>query len=72
MIHLFKIIELGIFVSVIWTVWEENGVCEKQYMCALDIYLMTVLSSLYGIIMDSAIDAPDHGNNVVDCINATD
>ena len=33
---------------------------------------MNVLSSLYGIIMDSAIYAPIHGNNVVYGINATD
>ena len=41
-------------------------------MCALAIYLMTVLSSSYGIIMDHAINAPCHGNNVVDGLNATD
>ena len=33
---------------------------------------MTVLLYLYGIIMDSAINAPGHGNNVVNGINATD
>ena len=31
---------------------------------------MTVLSSSYGIIMDSAVNAPGHGNNVVDGLNA--
>ena len=34
-----------------------NG-CATQYICDLDIYLMTVLSSSYGIIMDRAINAP--------------
>ena len=33
---------------------------------------MIVLSSSYGIIMDRAINAPVHINNVVDGINATD
>ena len=32
---------------------------------------MTVLSSSYGIIMDLSINAPGHGNNVVDVLNAT-
>ena len=31
---------------------------------------MTVSSSSYGITMDRAINAPDHGNNVVDGLNA--
>ena len=32
---------------------------------------MTVLSSLYGIIMDHEINAPGHRKNVVDITNAT-
>ena len=32
---------------------------------------MTFLSSSYVIIMDCAINAPYHGNNVVDGLNAT-
>ena len=31
---------------------------------------MTVILSLYGIIMDHEINAPGHGNNVFDGINA--
>ena len=33
---------------------------------------MTMLSSSYGIITDHAINAPGHGNNVVDGLNATE
>ena len=40
-------------------------------MCALDIYLMTVLSSSYGIIMDLAVNVPGHVNNVVYGLNTT-
>ena len=43
----------------------------KQYICALEIYLMTLLSSSYGIIMDHAINAPGRGNNAVQGLNAT-
>ena len=53
------------------TVWEDNDGCDKQYMCALVIYLMVVLSYSYSIIMDNSINEPGHGNNVVDGINAT-
>ena len=51
---------------------EDTYDCVNQYMCALAIYLMTVLSSSDGFIMDCAINAPGHGNNIVDGINATD
>ena len=36
------------------------------------MYLMTVLSSSYVIIMDCAMNTPGHGRNVVDGLNATD
>ena len=32
---------------------------------------MNVLSSSYGIIMDRVINAPGHGKNVLDGLNAT-
>ena len=58
--------------SGISTVWEDTYGCDKQYRCGLSIYLMTVLSSSYGIIKDSVINVTGHGNNVVDGINATE
>ena len=51
---------------------EGNDGCSNKYMRALAIYLMTVLSSSYGIIMDSEINAPGHGNIFVDGLNAMD
>ena len=38
------------------TVWGNNYGCAKQYMCALDICLMNVLSSSYVIIIDCAMN----------------
>ena len=58
--------------SGISTVWEDTDGCAKKYKCALAIYLMTVLSSSYGITTDCTINAPVHGNNVVYGLNATD
>ena len=54
------------------TVWKDTDGCAKKYMCALDIYLMTVLSSSYGMTMDGAINETVHGKNVVDELNAKD
>ena len=74
--HMVNLLEIflgsGKLVSGMSTIWEDTDVCTKQYMCALAIYLMTVLSYSYGIIMDHAINAPGHGNNVVDGLNAMD
>ena len=41
-------------------------------MCALAVYLITVLSYSYGIIMDSEINAQGHGKNVFDGLNTTE
>ena len=53
------------------TVWEDTDGCANQYRCALAIYFMAVLSSLYGIITYHAINSPGHGKNAVDILNAT-
>ena len=72
MVNLFiKKIESGRLVSGISRVWEDTDGCSKQYMCGLSIKLMTVFSSSYGIIVYRAINAPFHGNNDVDRLNAT-
>ena len=73
MVHLLKKnIEIGLLVSVMWTVWEDTDVCAKQYRCALGIVLMTVLLYLYGIIIYCTINAPGHRNNVVYGLKDTD
>ena len=51
--------------SSVSTVWEDTDGCANQYMCALDIYLMTVLSYSYGVIMDLANNAPGHGEKLL-------
>ena len=53
------------------TVWEDTNGCVNKYRCALEIYLMNVLSYSSGIIIDHAINAPGHGNNVVEGLNET-
>ena len=70
MVHLF-FKESVILVSGMSVVWEDTAGCAKQYVCALSKYLITLLSCSYGIIVDRAINAPGHRNNVVDGLNAT-
>ena len=61
-----KIIELGLLVSIMWTVWYDTD----GY--AMAVYLITVLSYLYVIIMYYAINASGNRNNVFDGLDGTD
>ena len=60
MFHPIYFIEPVILVSGISTVWEYTDGFAKQYWWSVNLYLMTVLSSSYGIIMDYEINAPGH------------
>ena len=50
--------------------WEGTDGCAKKYRCVLDVYLITVLSYSYGIIMYCSINAPGNVKNDVYGINA--
>jgi hypothetical protein len=50
---------------------DTDGCC-KQYRCGNSIYLNSLLSSEHGITIDHAVNAPGHGKDIVDGLNATD
>ena len=52
--------------------WENTDGCDEQYRCASAMYLMSVMSQCYSIIIDSGIIAPGNGKEVGDGINAVD
>ena len=52
--------------------WENNDGCAEKYRCASALYLMSVMSQCYYIIVDRGISAPGHGKEVVDRLNAFD
>ena len=54
------------------TIWENTDGCAEQYKCASAMYLMSVMSQTYSIIIDLGISAPGHGKEVVDGLNAVD
>ena len=54
------------------TIWENTDGCAEQYRCASALYLMSVMSQTYSIIIDWGISAPGHGKEVVDGLNAVD
>ena len=51
---------------------ENTDGCAEQYICASALYLMSVMSKTYPIIIDRGISAPGHGKEVVDGLNAVD
>mmetsp|Transcript_48111 Transcript_48111/g.102792 ORF Transcript_48111/g.102792 Transcript_48111/m.102792 type:complete len:335 (-) Transcript_48111:136-1140(-) len=54
------------------TVWDDTDGCGKQYRCGTAMYLLSILASTYGIVIDRAVGAPGHGKDIVDGLNATD
>ena len=54
------------------TIWENTDGCAEQYICASALYLMSVMSQTYSLIIDRGISAPRHGKEVVDGLNAVD
>ena len=51
---------------------RHQGLGQEIHVCFRYIYLITLLTYLCGIITNLAINAPIHGKNVVDGLNATD
>ena len=54
------------------TIWENTDGCAEQYICASAVYLMSVMSQCYFIIIDQGISAPGHGKEVLDGLNYVD
>ena len=42
------------------TIWETTDGCAEQYRCASAMYLMSVISQTYSLIIDRGISAPGH------------
>ena len=53
------------------TIGGNTGGCADQYKCASVLYLMSVMSQCYSVIIYH-ISAPGHGKEVIDVINSID
>eukprot|EP00957_Ditylum_brightwellii_P061672 4679878-Ditylum_brightwellii.AAC.1 len=51
---------------------EDTDGCSKQYRYASSLYFMNTISIKYGIMMDHAVGAPEHGKDVVDGSSTVD
>ena len=46
--------------------------CAEQIRCASALYLTSAMSQRYSVKIDRGINAPGHGKEVVDGLNAVD
>ena len=67
-----KLSEQELIKRGISTMWGHTDGCTKQYRCAKALYLLSSLASEFDIIIDRLVDAPGHGKDVVDGMNAQD
>ena len=74
--HRKVIIELlkqqNIMSNALSTIWENTDGCDEHYICATALYLLSILSQAFSVIIDCIMSAPGHGIEVVDGLNAID
>ena len=72
--HSKRLIELlkeqTLLTSTLSTIWENTDGCSEKYICASTLYLMSVMSQCYSIIIDRGISSPGHGKDVSNGISA--
>ena len=54
------------------TLFDNTDGCASQYRCGNALFLLSLLASAYGIVIDRAIGAPGHGKDLIDGMNAVD
>ena len=70
MISLLK--DKNVLTTSLSKIWENTDGCAEKYRCASALYLMSLMSKTYSIIIDRGISAPGHRKEMVDGLNAVD
>ena len=60
-----------VFMTSKSTIWYKTYGCPEQYRCATVLYLLSVLSHAYNIVIDHRVEAPGHGKYIVDGLSDT-
>ena len=58
--------------SKLITLWENAYGCAKHYRRAMQLYLLSMLSQSYYVIIDRGVSATGHVRYVVDGLNTTE
>ena len=53
------------------TIWENTDRCDDKYRCATALYLSSMLSHVYNIVIDSDVGAPGYGEDFINGLNST-
>ena len=64
--------EKKVLTTYLSKIWENTDGCSEQYICDSALYLMSVMSQCYSVMIDPGISAPGHGKEVVYGLNAVD
>ena len=43
------------------TIWDNTDGCTKKYICATELYLLSMLYHVYNILIDCGVGEPGHG-----------
>ena len=54
------------------TIWGNMYGCVDQYLSATTLYLLSMLTHAYNIIIDRGDGAPGHGGDFFDGLNTTE
>ena len=54
------------------TIREDKYGCAEQIRCSTELYLLSMLSHTYKILIHCVVEAPEHGIVFVDGLNATE
>ena len=55
--------------SALIKIWENTDSCAEQYRCASALYLLSVFTQCFSIIIDCGVSVPGYGKEVVDGLN---
>ena len=64
--------ERKVLESALSKIWENTDGCADQYRFTSVLYLMSVISQCYSVIIDCDISAPGNGKEVFEGINVID
>ena len=64
--------EQKVLTSKLSAIQKNTNGCAEKYRCASAIYLMSVLSQCFSIVIYQGISAPGHGKEVVYGVNDID
>ena len=60
-----------VFIYYNINIWENADGCAKQYLCATELYLLSILEHAYNIIIYRGVGAPVNGREFFGGLNAT-